>query len=106
MFHYLFSGVFIAILVYILFLASFKKHDLIEGLESKGAKIQTYEKDPMQIATKNEENIKVLQKDMQDLRKLASKTSELKKSVISNSKNIDGLIKQQKAQVKATGLMK
>lgn len=97
---------FIAILAYIL-VSSFFKKNIIEGLETKQKKeFASYKKDPIQMATKNEENIKVLREEVNDIKKISEKASELTKMVNDNSKNIDGLIKQQQAQVKASGLVK
>jgi len=58
------------------------------------------------MATKSEENIKVLREEVNSIKKISEKASELTKMVDDNSKNIDGLIKQQQAQVKASGLVK
>ena len=96
---------FIVILAYIL-VSSFFNKNIIEGLETKKKEFATYKKDPIQMATKNEENIKVLREEVNSIKKVAEKASELTKMVDDNSNNIDGLIKQQQAQVKATGLVK
>ena len=106
MFNRVFAYLFIGIIMSILFLALFNKNDsIIEGLDNK-KKFKTYKKDPIQMATKNEENIKVLREEVDNMKKTADKASEKKKMVDENSKNIDGLIKQQNAQVKASGLIK
>ena len=96
---------FIVILAYIL-VSSFFNKNIIEGLETKKKEFATYKKDPIQMATKNEENIKVLREEVNSIKTVAEKASELTKMVNDNSNNIDGLIKQQQAQVKATGLVK
>ena len=53
------------------------------------------------MATKNEENIKQLRKEVDGIKELANKAKQLKVTVDDNSKNIDGLIKQQQSQVNA-----
>ncbi len=97
---------FIAILAYIL-VSSFFNKNIIEGLDTKKKKqFATYKTDPIQMATKNEENIKVLREELNSIKKISEKASKLIKMVDDNSNNIDGLIKQQEAQVKASGLVK
>jgi hypothetical protein len=101
----IFGCIFIGLLVYILFLALFS-NKLIEGLAVKKMKVKkqkfkSYDKDPIQMATKNEENIKQLRKEVDGIKELANKAKQLKVTVDDNSKNIDGLIKQQQSQVNA-----
>lgn len=106
MLNFLLRCMFIVILAYIL-VSSFFSENIIEGLETKKKKqFATYKKDPIQMATKNEENIKVLREELNSIKKISEKASKLTKMVDDNSNNIDGLIKQQEAQVKASGLVK
>jgi len=106
MFNCAFAYLFIGIISSILFLALFHtENSIVEGLDNK-KKFVAYKKEPIQMASKNEENIKILREEVNTMKKTADQASELKKMVDENSKNIDGLIKQQQAQVKATGLIK
>lgn len=101
----IFGCIFIGLLIYILFLALFS-NKLVEGLTVKKMKVKkkkfsSYDKDPIQMATKNEENIKQLREEVNEIKGLADKAKQLKVTVDDNSKNIDGLIKQQQAQTDA-----
>ena len=101
----IFGCLFIGILIYILFLALFN-NKLVEGLAVKKMKVKkkkfkSYDKDPIQMATKNEENIKQLRKEVDEIKGLADKAKQLKVTVDDNSKNIDAMIKQQQNEVDA-----
>ena len=102
MINHIFGVIFLGSIIYILLLAVFS-NKIVETFtkKKKKRKFKTYDKDPIQMATKNEENIKQLRNEINEIKGLADKAKQLKTTVDDNSKNIDRLIKQQQAQANA-----
>lgn len=95
-------GFFIFLIGYQLFLALFKKDDLLEGLENNDYK--NYDDDPLILAKKNAGNIEVLKGQVDDLYKNKDKMKdeiqkkikdEIEPKFLSMQTQIDGLVDQQ-----------
>ena len=101
--HFLFSFIFIVLIIVSLYFSVLAKisNKVVEGMEDKKLKYKSYQKDPIQMATKNEENINFLRQEVDKLKLLSEKAEKLKEAVDNNSKNVDALVKKEEAQAQA-----